>query len=253
VQSFLSLGRLQIPIYGLFAAVGLMCAMALGLRTARMARADRDALWDTWMVAVVSAFVLSRALLVGENLRLFLHSPMLVLELPSLTHPGEFMTAVIVLLYLRHRRMPLLNVLDAVAPCVALLLAFLSLGTFAEGTREGMPASVPWAVASLFGRVHPVEIYAAIAWGVLSGILLWVLRRARTPGETGAWGLAIGGLVLFVIQFFRLPGVLYQNTLLDGYQLRGLEMMVAGGLLLSWLLGIGAERSLLTKDAGDAV
>jgi len=253
VQSFLSLGRLHIPIYGLFAAAGLMCAMALGLRTARLARVDRDALWDTWIVIVLSAFVLSRALLVGENLRLFLHSPMLVLELPSLTHPGEFMTAVITLLYLRHRRMPLLSVLDAVAPCVALLLALLSLGTFAEGTREGMPVSVPWAVASLFGRVHPVEIYAAIAWAMLCGVLLLILRRARIPGETGAWGLALGGLLLFVLQFFRLPVALYANSLLDGYQLRGLEMMVAGGLLLSWLLGIGAQPPLQTKDAGDAV
>jgi phosphatidylglycerol:prolipoprotein diacylglycerol transferase len=253
VQSFLSLGRLQIPIYGLFAAVGLMCAMALGLRTARMARVDRDALWNTWIVVVLSAFVVSRALLVAENLRMFLHYPILVLELPSLTHPGEFMTAVITLLYLRHRQMPLLNLLDAVAPCVALLLAFLSLGTFAEGTRDGMPASVPWAVASLFGRVHPVEIYAAIAWVVLSGVLLWVLRLARTPGETGAWGLALGGLLLFIIQFFRLPVVLYANTLLDGDEFRGLEMMVAGGLLLVWLLGIGAQRALPAKDAGDAV
>ena len=253
MQSFLSLGRLHIPIFGLFAAVGLMCAMALGLRTARLARVDRDALWDTWIVMVISAFVLSRALLVGENLRLFLHSPMLVLELPSLTRPGEFMTAVITLLYLRHRRMPLLNVLDAVAPCVALLWAFLGVGAFAEGTREGMPTSVPWAVASLFGRVHPVEIYAAIAWAFFCGVLLWILRRARTPGMTGAWGLSLGGLVLFLIQFFGLPVVLYATTLLDGDELRGLEMMVAGGLLLSWLLGVGAQRQLLAKDAGDAV
>jgi phosphatidylglycerol:prolipoprotein diacylglycerol transferase len=253
VQSFLSLGRLQIPIYGLFAAVGLVCAMALGLRTARMARVDRDALWDTGMVMVLSAFVLSRALLVGENLRLFLHHPMLVLELPSLTHPGELMTAVITLLYLRRRRMPLLNALDAVAPCAALLSAFLGLGAFADGTREGMPSSLPWAVASLFGRVHPVELYAAIAETMLCAVLLWILRRARIPGETGAWGLALGGLLQFVLQFFRLPNVLYSTKMLDGYQLRGLEMMVAGGLLLSWLLGIGAPRPLPAKDTGDAI
>ena len=59
--------------------------------------------------------------------------------------------------------------------------------------------------------------------------------------------------MLFVLQFFRLPVALYANSLLDGYQLRGLEMMVAGGLLLSWLLGIGAQPPLQTKDAGDAV
>src|ERR1700679_2690879 len=103
----------------------------------------------------------------------------LLLELPSLTLSGVVLTAIVAVLYLRRRRLPLLNTLDAAAPCAALVWAFLGLGRFAEGTRDGMPGTVPWAVSSSFGRVHPLEIYSAVGWLVLCGVLLWILRRAQ--------------------------------------------------------------------------
>jgi phosphatidylglycerol---prolipoprotein diacylglyceryl transferase len=253
VQSFLSFGRFHIPVFGLFAAVGLMCAMALSQRTARWARVDRDALWDAGMVTVFATFVLSRLLLVVEDLRTFLLYPVLVLELPSLTSGGLLLTAIVAVVYLRRRSLPVLNVLDAAAPCTALLWAFLSLGKMAEGTRDGIPATVPWAIPSSFGRVHPVELYSALAWLVLCAVLLWMLRRTRMLGETAAWGLLLGGLVLFFADFFRLPGMLYGNSWLDGDEWRGLQLMVAGSLLLAWRLAVGARMALGAKGVDDAV
>jgi phosphatidylglycerol---prolipoprotein diacylglyceryl transferase len=258
VHSFLSLGHLHIPVFGVFAAAGLMCAMALGLRTARMARVDPDGLWDAEMVTVLSAFVLSRLLLVLENVRTFAKYPVLLLELPSLTFGGLAWTAIVAVAYVRHRRLPLLNVLDAVAPCGALLGAFLSLGRLVEGTRSGMPATVPWAVASGFGRVHPAEVYGAFAGLLLCGVLLRILRRAQMPGETGAWGMLLGGLTLYFLDFFRLPQVLYADSWIDGDQLRVLYLAIAGGLLLAWRVGVGAKRTgvkqaIAAKDLSDAV
>ncbi len=253
MQSFLSFGRFHIPVYGLFAAIGLVCAMALGQLTARRAELDRDAFWDFGMVTVLAAFVLSRVLLVVENLRTFLQYPVLVLELPSLTSGGVLLTAIVAFFYLRRRRMPLLGALDAAAPCAALLAAFLMLGRLADGTRNGMPTAMPWAMTSSFGRVHPVEIYGAVAWLLLCGLLVRSLRPTRMPGVTAAWGLVLGGLLFFFLEFFRLPGILYGISLLDGDEIHGLVLVVAGGLLLAWCLGIGAERARNAKGAGDAV
>jgi phosphatidylglycerol:prolipoprotein diacylglycerol transferase len=253
VQSFLSFGRFHIPVYGLFAAVGLMCAMILGQRTARVARVDRDAFWDAGMITVFAAFILSRVLLVVENLRTFLAYPVLVLELPSLTKTGLWATAFVAFLYLRRRGLPLLDVLDAAAPCAALLCAFLSLGRAAEGTREGMPSAVRWAISSSFGRVHPVELYSAAAWLVLCVVLLRIQQRAHTSGETAAWGLVLGGLVLFLMGFFRLPEMLYGQAWVDGSQWRAVEYMVAGSLLLAWRSAIEARTAAGAKGVVDAV
>jgi phosphatidylglycerol:prolipoprotein diacylglycerol transferase len=260
VHPFLNFGRLQLPVFGLFAATGLMAAMALGLRTARMAGIDRDAFWDTGMVAVLSAFLLSRALLVAENLRIFLQYPLLVLQLPSLTAGGLFLTGIATWVYLRRRRLPLLRALDAAAPCAALLAASFEFGRVADGTREGMPTALHWAIASAFGQVHPVELYSAIAWLALCVALLWVLGRAKDAGETAAWGLVLGGLLLFALDFFHLPSELFGGTWLDPIQWRAL-MSIAGGFLMLAALADGRSdgagnseaSSVQEEGAGDAV
>jgi phosphatidylglycerol:prolipoprotein diacylglycerol transferase len=259
VHPFISLGRLQLPVFGLFAAAGLMAAMMLGLRTARMAGIDRDAFWDTGMLAVFSAFLLSRALLVVENMRLFFAYPLLLLHLPSLTDGGLLLAALVTALYMRRRRLPLLCALDAAAPCAALLAAVLAFGRFADGTREGMPMAWRWAVTSAFGRVHPVELYSAIAWLAACAVLLWVLRRAKRAGETAAWGLLLGGLLLFVLDFFHLPAVFYGNAWLDRVQWRALMLIGGGCLMLVSLTDVREEDvrenglAIGPEGAGDAL
>lgn len=242
MHPFISLGRLQLPVFGLFAAAGLVAAMALGLRTARMAGIDRDAFWDTGMLAVFSAFLLSRALLAVENLRVFLAYPLLLLQLPSLTDGGLLLAVVVTALYMRRRRLPLLGALDASAPCAALLGAALEFGRVADGTREGMPMAWRWAVASAFGQVHPVEIYSAVTWLATCGGLLWVLARARRAGETAAWGLVLGGLLLFALDFFHLPSVLYGTAWLDRVQWRALMLIGGGCLMLVFLTDVRDEE-----------
>jgi len=241
VHPFISLGRLQLPVFGLFAAAGLMAAMALGLRTARMAGINRDAFWDAGMFAVFSAFLLSWALLAVENLRIFLAYPLLLLQLPSVTDGGLLLAAVVTALYMRRRRLPVLRALDAAAPCAALVAAALEFGRVADGTREGMPMAWRWAVASAFGQVHPVELYSAIAWLATCFGLLWVLARARRAGETAAWSLTLGGLLLFVLDFFHLPAVLYGNAWLDRVQWRALMLIGVGCLILVSLMDVRDE------------
>ena len=224
--------------------------MALGLRTARMAGIDRDAFWDTGMLAVFSAFLLSRALLVVENPRIFLNYPLLVLQLPSLTDGGLFLAAVVTALYMRRRRLPVLGGLDAAAPCAALLAAALELGRVADGTREGMPMAWRWAVTSAFGQVHPFELYSAIAWLATCFGLLWVLGRAQRAGETAAWGLVLGGLLLFALDFFHLPAVLYGNAWLDRVQWRALIFIGGGCLMLVSLTDVRDEDGSASGPEG---
>ncbi len=211
-----------------------MGALAFGLRTARLARIDPDAFWDLGFVAAAAAFLLSRLMLVAENPHIFLQYPLAVLELPAVSAGGLLLTALVVLWYVRRRGLPLLPVLDAAAPCAAVVHCFVTLGEFAGGTREGMPAGVPWAVGSSFGRVHPVELYAAAGWVAVFALLLALLRRRPVPGLVFAGLLVLWGILDVVTDFFHLPGSLYANDALDGIEWRGLELIVLGGLLLAW-------------------
>ena len=235
---FLQLAGLRLPIYGLFAAAGLIVALWLSQRTAQRIGLSSDKLWDAGVVAVIAAFASSRALLVASDLPSFLKYPLLVLALPSLTYGGMLLTGLLVYAWLRWKRMPVLDVLDAWAPCGALLAAVLNIAHFVEGTDAGMPTSLPWGVVTpgdtVLGRVHPVEIYAAIASLALCGLLMLVVRRRAFAGQVAALAFVIGGTLAFLLDMLRQPTESYGTALLDPGQIVALAAILTGTLLFMY-------------------
>jgi phosphatidylglycerol:prolipoprotein diacylglycerol transferase len=233
--SLLHLGFLTIPTFGLLAALGLMFALGLSLRTASMAGLNPDRLWNAGLFMILAAFVLSRLLLVATNLHTFFSYPVLLLMVPSLTPLGLLLTVLATAIYLRTRELNMLSTLDAWAPCATLVWVFLALGHFAEGSDPGLPSSLPWAMPLPPGnmRLHPVAIYAAVVALILTLVLLAHLRRQRRSGDTATLGFALAGLAQFLLSFFREPAF-YDNKfgkLLDPLQWIALGMIVLAALL----------------------
>jgi phosphatidylglycerol:prolipoprotein diacylglycerol transferase len=246
VHPYISFGRLHLPVFGLFSAAGLMAGLALTQRTAAPAGVDRDALWDAGMVTALSAFALSRLLLVLAGFHTFLEFPIMVLALPSMTRFGLALTAVVAWIYLRHRRLPVLRVMDAMAPCVALMEAFRSVGRMVDGTREGIPTAMPWATTSGYGTVHPVEAYMLATELALCVGLMWMVYRRHRAGQVFEYGLLAGGMAAFVLDFFRSPTYSHSYAWFEGVQWTGIAMML-GGLFLT------AGRLFGTLPPEDAV
>jgi phosphatidylglycerol:prolipoprotein diacylglycerol transferase len=232
----LHFGSVFLPTFGVLAAVGLMAALFLSLRTAVKVGIDPDKLWNAGLFAILSAFVLSRLLLVLTNLRTFLTYPVLLLTVPSLTALGLLLTAIVTLLYLRLRNLPLLRTFDAWAPCATLAWAFLALGHFAEGADPGLPTKLPWGMAippDAAPRLHPISLYAAIAALLITTSLLRYLSPGRIPGETFAFALTASGVAQFLITFLRQPNPypVPLGNVLDPIQWISLGMIVAAGFI----------------------
>jgi len=255
VPGFLRLGRWQVPVFGIFAAVGLVGALWLSQRTAKLVGIDEDKLWDAGMFALVAAFVASRVLLVAMDLKAFLAYPVLVLALPSLTYGGMALTAGLVWIYLRWKKLPVLDVMDAWAPCAALLAAVLSLGHFFEGTDAGMPTRLPWGVVTLgdhvLGRVHPVQLYALVA---ALGICEWTLirlKRRKRAGEAAGLALVAGGVVSFLLDMMSQPVDSFGEAWLDPSQWVALGAVLCGAWILVAGLGErGARTVVVAQNAG---
>jgi len=233
--SLFHLGFLTVPAYGILAAIGLMLALSLSLRTAATTRLSPDHLWNAGLFAIIAAFVFSRLLLVATNLHTFFSYPIPLLMVPSLTPLGVLLTVVATGIYLRTHSLPILSALDAWTPCATLTWVFFALGHFAEGSDPGLPSNLPWAVAIPPGttRLHPVAVYAAIVAAIITIFLLLQLARRRHAGDTVVLGLTLGGLAQFLLSFFREPAF-YDNTLgrlLDPLQWVALGMIVFAGIL----------------------
>ena len=194
------IGPILIPAYGALAALGVLLALLLAQRTARIVGVDAAQVWNLCVLALFAALLSQRLLLVLANWSDLRRHPSWLLGLGMIHHPllsvaGALAGAGFALLYARWKRLPLMTTADALAAPVALGLAFEQLGALLAGSGYGTEAAVRWAVTytdPLAARwsgtplgipLHPVQAYAALAFLTLSILLLVGLPARRQEGD----------------------------------------------------------------------
>jgi phosphatidylglycerol:prolipoprotein diacylglycerol transferase len=269
------IGAVLIPAYGASAAVGVLLALFLAQRTARVAGLDAGKVWNLCILAVFTALAGSRLLLVALNWADLRLHPSWMLGLAMIHHPllagfAALAAALAALLYGRWQGLPLWTTADALAAPLALGLAFEQLGAQLAGSGYGIEArgiAAHWAVtythtlaalwsgAPLGVPLHPVQAYAALAFLALSILLLLWLPHRRQSGDLAGLFLLGAGLAVFVTEFWRDPegrGVLLGGAL-NGPQAAAAALVVAGGLVLLERNGtdasVASHPSRKNKDA----
>ena len=245
------IGAVLIPSYGASAAVGVLLALFLAQRTARIAGLNTGHVWNLCVVALFTALLAQRLLLVGLNLRGLRHHPSWLLALAMVHHPllatvGFLAGASAAAVSVRWRKLPFWTTVDALAAPLALGLAFEQLGALLAGSGYGTETDVPWAVtytrpqAAIWSGtplgipLHPVQAYAALAFLTLSVILLVWQPAIRQPGDLAGLCFLGIGVAVFITELWRDTegrGILF-NGALDGPQVGAIVLVLAGTLIL---------------------
>ena len=161
----------------------------------------------------------------------------------GLTWYGGFILAVVAGIWVvKRHRAPLVPVLDATAPALAIGYAIGRIGCQLAGDGcYGVPTDLPWGMAYPKGvvptleKVHPTPVYETLAGLVIFGILWTSKKRFPRPGFSFCLYLVLAGLARFLVEFIRLnPKVVWG---LSDAQLVSVGMMGAGlvgGIWLRW-------------------
>lgn len=232
-------------------ALGILLALALALRTARVAGVNPTQLWNLCIVALFSAIAGSRLVLVILNWTVVRSHPAWLLGLAMIHHPllaaiGAFFALAVGVPYARWQRMPLARAADALAAPLALGLAVEEIGALLAGSGYGIETNIRWAVvythplaarwsgAPLFVAVHPVQAYAAFAFLLIAGCLFFLLPHRRQQGDVAGLWLITTGAAIYLTEFWRDPegrGSLLKSAL-DGPQAAAIALVLAGALVL---------------------
>jgi len=101
------------------------------------------------------------------------------------------------------------------------------------GSQQAAEMIEPWLSAR-----HPSQIYQAVAEGLITGLVVWLIaRRPRMPGVLAAAFLMTYGLLRIVTEYWRLPDAHLEMPRLAGLsrgQWLSLGMMLIGLALLIW-------------------
>jgi phosphatidylglycerol:prolipoprotein diacylglycerol transferase len=160
-------------------------------------------------------------------------------------HGGLIGVLVAMAWFARSRRVPFLDVADAVAAITPIGLLFGRIANFINGELFGRVTDLPIGVVFPNGGPEPrhaSQLYEAFLEGlVLLIVLQWLARRPRTPADRGLIGgtFLLGyGIARFLVEFAREPDAQL------GYLLGGLTM---GQLLSVPVALVGAWLILRTR------
>jgi phosphatidylglycerol:prolipoprotein diacylglycerol transferase len=136
------------------------------------------------------------------------------------------------LVMVAYARLPLMTVLSAAAPALAVGQAVGRIGCFLVGDDYGRPTSLPWGIAFPQGlpptmdRVHPTQLYEFTLLLGIAGVLMWLRRRGTADRAVVAWYLVLAGGMRFLIELVRVNQVVVAG--LTTAQLFSVAMVLFG-------------------------
>jgi phosphatidylglycerol:prolipoprotein diacylglycerol transferase len=213
----INLGFYQVPTYGVLLYSGILLAIFLASRRARLVGLPGSRIMD------LGAWVVLWGLLGGKIL-LAITDPSYLTSLSGLwgllraggVFYGGLIAALAAAVVLLHRyQLPFLAVADVLAPSVALGHFFGRLGCFSAGCCYGRTCSASLGVVftnplaheisgtPLGVPIYPTQLYEA-AFNLTNYVFLaWLFRRRLAAGSVLGAYLVGYGVARFIIEFFR--------------------------------------------------
>ncbi len=261
-------GALVIPSYGALAAAGVLVALVLAQRTARTAGVNPAEVWNVCVIALFTALLGSRLLLLVLNWRDVRRHPTWMLGLATIHSPwlagaGILIGALAAFAYVRWQHLPVTPTLDALAAPLTVGLTLEQVGALLAGAGYGTDATVRWAVVynhplaqrwsgtPLGIPLHPVQAYAALSYATLAVFLLVGMPMRRRAGDVAGAALIGLGAALFLTEFWRDPegrGQILHGAL-DAPQLAAIVLVLLGAWLLRERQRTAPTRTIETGAA----
>jgi phosphatidylglycerol:prolipoprotein diacylglycerol transferase len=202
------IGSLDITSFGVMVALGALAGLWVFRR--ELARSGLpEAAMDAAVYGLVGGLLGAKLLYVFEHLD---ESSFLALFLDrgGMSWFGGFAGGLLAgFLTIRAKRWPLLAVLAAATPALAMGQLLGRIGCFLVGDDYGHPTSLPWGVAFPEGlpptteRVHPTQIYEAIFLGFFAWLLIrWRRRGLSDRTVLGRYFVGVGAF-RFALEFVR--------------------------------------------------
>lgn len=215
----LRFGSFQLYSYGLMLFISFLAGIWLVERRAKRFGVEPKTITDLALWILVAVVVGSRLFYVGFHWDEFKDDLIGIIAfwrggLAGLMFYGGFLGALIAgLIFARVRKLPVIKLLDAVAPAIVLGEGFTRIGCFLNGCCFGKPhtgfCAMEFPLHSPAGAtfphqaIHPTQLYSSAAGFLLFGIALLIERRRLKDGVLFAIILILYSLFRFGIDFVR--------------------------------------------------
>ena len=203
------IGDFEVTSFGALVALGALVGLWLFRRELRLSGFPEHAS-DAGLAGIFGGMLGAKLLWVSEHLdeANFLE---LLLSRGGMSWFGGFAGGLLAgIIVIRLKGLPLIRVLAAATPGLAIGHAIGRVGCLLVGDDYGRPTDLPWGIAFPEGLpptevpVHPTMMYEAFLLVPLAWVLIRMRRRDTPPSTVLGFYLAAAGTIRFVIEFLRI-------------------------------------------------
>lgn len=213
MDPMIRLFNVQIPTFGIFFLLGVGAAFLLAIFTARKYEIPTMDAMFFGLFGIIGGIAGAKLLYIIVALPTFIIHPetiILILTGGTVFYGGLIGGIIGGFLYTAIYRLKTINYFDMAVPCLSLAQGFGRIGCFFNGCCYGVPyegfCSVTYPAGSYPPSgigLFPSQLTESLFLFILTIILLWVLKKSKTPGFTTGFYLIAYGLFRFINEFFR--------------------------------------------------
>lgn len=216
LPTLISIGSFEFSSFGVVLALGFIVFAFVIWREARDKGLAEVQIFDHMLATTMLSFAGARVIYIATHWSLF--SPQLLRTLviwrfPGLSYIGAFLIGLMCFyIFAKSSKLPIAPLFDIYGKALPVVIFFISLAVFLDGTVTGRETSAFWGLPAVGvpGRRHPVGLYGMLL-ATLMGVVLTLTSRYMNIKKIHKLGF-IGWLSLSLFGFLQL---LLANTRTD--------------------------------------
>ena len=248
-----AIGKVVIHTYGLILAISFLAGFIVFLFYMKKNNLSENVAYDLFFYIVISSLIGSKLSLIFVEWRFYIQHPKeiiyVIARYGGVFYGGLLAAIIVSVLFLKHKKLPILKITDCASPGIALGLSIGRWACLSAGCCYGSYSDLPWAIiykdryaAETVGTplgipLHPTPIYESIAAFLIFLFLILFMRTNKKDGMAFSILLIAMGVERFIIEFFRGDdrGFIF-NGLLSISQFIAILIAVSGVVILIALI-----------------
>lgn len=207
-----SIGPFFIWTRVVFLLLGIWLSAEFFFRLAQSAHLSLAHFKDHGWRYVLAFFFTARLVAIVASYRVYMKDPLRVLifwDGGFSLLGGAIGIGIVIYWATLHQRSTFLQWLDVLLPAACFGMAFEWVGKFFAGISYGKPTDAFWGVTyDAMGvryvvPVHPVQLYYAVFFFLLTFLLLLIRKHSRRAGAETLFGVLCAAAVTFAFEYFR--------------------------------------------------
>lgn len=202
----------KIYSYGFMIAIGILSAVLLFTNRAKKKGYDEDSLFNLIIFSIIGGVLGGKLLFIITEFKSIMKNPSILLDFGYgfVIFGAIILGGLTLVLYCKAKKWNSLEVLDLVAPGVAMAQGFGRIGCFLAGCCYGAETDsflgVEFPSGSLAPtgvHLHPTQVYSSIFDFMLAFFLLWYSKKANKNGKVVGMYAVIYSIGRFFVEFLR--------------------------------------------------